>query len=77
MGQELLESREEGLTRIEITFTAGDQEGEDEILHPIFHERAQIELDRAERALSSVPGLCWHIPQLELLTKFTEIARRS
>ena len=62
MGQELHESREEGLTRIEITFTAMDLDGEDEILHHIFHERAAIELDRAERALKSVEGLCWHVP---------------
>ena len=62
MGQALSESREEGQSRIEITFTATNKAGEEEILHGMFHERAKIELDRAERALDSVDGLGWHIP---------------
>ena len=61
MGQALNESRDEGQSRIEITYTASSLEGEDEILHPIFHERAKIDLNRAERALDNVEGLGWHL----------------
>ena len=47
MGQALSESRCEGQSRIEITYTATSEEAEDELLHPIFYERAKIDLDAA------------------------------
>ena len=77
MGQALKESRDLGQSRIEITFTATSKEGEDEILHPVFYERAKIELDRAERALDSVKGLGWHLPLHELLTTFSEVTKQN
>ena len=52
-------------------------EGEDEILHPVFYERAKIELDRAERALDLVNGLGWHLPFHELLTTFSEVTKQN
>ena len=70
MGLALSECRDEGQSRIEITFKASNQAGEEEILDPMFYERARSELNRAERALDSVSGLCWHISHHELLTNF-------
>ena len=52
----------EGLMRIEITFTAVDRLGEDRIFHSGFLNQARKRLDLAERALSEVNGLVWHIP---------------
>ena len=75
MGQALAESRNEGQSRIEITYTATSEAAEDELLHPIFYERAKIDLDKAQRCLNQVVSLGWHIPMGELLEKFTEIAR--
>ena len=62
MGRALSESRNEGQSRIEITYTASTVAGEDEILHPIFHERAKIDLERVERALEAVNVVGWHLP---------------
>ena len=75
MGQALSENQNEGQSRIEITYTATTTAGEDEILHPIFHERAKIDLDQAERALETVNGLCWHLSLRELLENFTTATR--
>ena len=70
MGMALLESCDCGQSRIEITYTAIDVAGEEEILHGFFAERAKIDLNKAERALDRVDGLCWHLPLRELLDKF-------
>ena len=67
MGQALVESRDEGQSRIEITYTANILAAEDELLHLIFHERAKIDRNKAERALDSVDGLGWHLSLGELL----------
>ena len=76
MGLALAESRNEGQSRIEITYTANSLVAEDEILHPIFHERAKDDLNKAERALETVSGLGWHLPLDELLKKFSETTRQ-
>ena len=77
MGMALRESCNKGQSRIEITYTATDVAGEDEILHGFFPDRAKVDLDRAERALSRVDGLCWHIPICEMLDRFSTAAKRS
>ena len=41
MGRALSESRNEGQSRIEITYSATSATGEDELLRPAFHELAQ------------------------------------
>ena len=62
MGRALSESREEGLSRVEITYTATSRAGEDVMLDDSFHMRAQQDLDQAERALNSISELGWHLP---------------
>ena len=47
--------------------------GEDEILYPIFHERAKIDLDRAKRALETEDAVGWHT----LLDTFTAVVRSN
>ena len=77
MGRALHESRDEGQSRIEITYSATNAQEEDEILNGVFYLRAKIDLDRSERALNSVTGLGWHLPLHQLLSIFEEAARRS
>ena len=76
MGQALIESREEGQTRIEITYSAASKLAEDEILNGVFYLRAKIDLDRAERALNSVDRLGWHLPLQKLFDEFVESSRK-
>ena len=76
-GFALGESRNEGLSRIEITYTATEVASEDEILNGFFAERAKIDLDRAERALDKVNDLGWHLPMRELLDSFVTAAKQS
>ena len=59
MGYAIQESRGEGLSRIEITYTASDQAGEDEILDDEFPDRVTIDLNRAQLALNKVTKLGW------------------
>ena len=72
MGQALSESRNEGQSRIEITYSAANEEAEAEILNGFFYLRTEIDLDRVERALKSVDGLCWHLPIHHLLDEFVK-----
>ena len=58
MGQALSESRNEGQSRIEITYSAANEEAEAEIQNGFIYLRTEIDLDRVERALKSVNGLC-------------------
>ena len=66
MNQALMESRNEGQSRIEITYTATDLAGEAEILDDEFPQQTTIDLMDAEAALRQVKDLTWHIPQLQL-----------
>ena len=62
MGRALSESRQEGLSRIEITYTAISHADEDVMLDDSFHMLAQQDLYQAERALNSISELGWHLP---------------
>ena len=70
MGRALIESREVGLSRVEITYTVSSRAGEDVMLSDNFYKHAQQDLDQAERALNSISNLGWHLPQRELLDCF-------
>ena len=70
MGRALIESRKEGLSRVEITYTATSRAGEDVMLSDNFYKHAREDLDQAERALNSISNLGWHLPQHELLESF-------
>ena len=72
MNMALRESKDEGQSRIEITYTAQTKEAEEELLHQDFVERAKIDLNKAEDALNRVYGLGWHLPLYELLDQFVE-----
>ena len=75
MGQALLESRDVGLSRIEITYTNATKQDENTVLSPLFHQDAEKDLDNAQLALQSVEGLCWHLPLYKLLSTFDQMVR--
>ena len=77
MNLALRESRDEGQSRIEITYSAQTKEAQDELLDPDFAERAKIDLNRAEDALNRVYGLGWHLSLRELLDSFIKATRKN
>ena len=77
MGQALKESRDIGLSRIEITYTLGTKDLENEMLNPLFRHEAENDLGKVQLALSRVKGICWHLSQSDLLNAFVENTRRN
>ena len=75
MGKALKESQNEGTSRIEITYTAACSEAESEFFHPLFGIKTKTDLNLAQAALDQVPGICWHLPMLEMFNQFTEQVR--
>ena len=75
MQRKLQESINVGLSRIELTYTAASAESEDDFFSGVFHDQAEVDLNRAELALRKVPGLVWHLPIRELFDHFTEQVR--
>ena len=75
MGKALRESKDEGTSRIEITYTALNAESEAEFFHPLFGRKAETDLNLAQAALDQVPVLCWRLPMIEMFNKFNEVAR--
>ena len=71
----LKESINEGLSRIEISYNALNQEAENEIFHPLFGQQTSQNLQKAFLAMNSVPGLGWHLPMKELMENFIQDAR--
>ena len=77
MNMALRESKDEGQSRIEITYMASSKEAEQELLHQDFVERAKIDLNRVEDALNRVDGLGWHLSLIQLMERFVEAAKQS
>ena len=59
MGKALRESKDEGLFRIEITYTAKTVEAENELFHPLFGRKSEVDLNLAQVALGHVTDLVW------------------
>ena len=59
MGKAIRESKDEGLSRIEITYTARTAEAEAELFHPLFGRKSEVDLNLAQAALGQVSDLCW------------------
>ena len=59
MGKALRESNEEGLSRIEITYVAKTSEVGNELFHPLFGRKSEVDLNLAQAALDKVPGICF------------------
>ena len=70
MSKALKESQGEGLSRIEITYTATTLEAEKELFTMWFPDRAKRDLDSALSALNSVDGIGRHLPMHELFNGF-------
>ena len=75
MGKALRESKDEGTSRIEISYTASNAEAESEFFHPLFGRKAETDLNLAQAALDQIPDLCWRLPMIEMFNKFAEVAR--
>lgn len=75
MGQALTESRDAGLTRIEITYTADTRAKENWLLHRLFPPEAKQHISKVAQALSRVKGISWRLPLTKLLDTFTEKTR--
>ena len=75
MNQALQDSKDEGLSRVEITYTATTLQAEQHFFEPPFQEQAQLNLDAAMKALNAVDGICWHLPVRELFDGFVKHAR--
>lgn len=74
-GRALKESHEQGLTRIEITYTVSDVEGEKQLVADRFVDGAKVNLQNAFLALQSVRGLGWKVPLKTLHENFILHAR--
>ena len=62
MHRKLQESVNEGLSRIELTYSAASKTSEENFFNGVFHDQAVVDLNRVELALKKVPGLVWHLP---------------
>ena len=77
MGQALRESRDVGLSRIEITYTITNKDLENDMLNPLFRHEAENDLNKVQLALSRVKGICWHMSLIDLLNAFVENTRKN
>ena len=75
MAQALKETAENGMSRIEITYSADSIEGEEQLLGEDFFKESINDLDLALEAINKVDGLCWRVHLGELIDKFIELAR--
>ena len=75
MRQALRDSRETGLSRIEISYTATNRANENQLLAPFFGHEASHDLNKVQMALKNVKGLCWKLPVAKLLEDFVNGAR--
>ena len=66
MGKALRESKDEGLSRIEITYIAKTSEAENELFHPLFGRKSEVDLNLAQAALDQVPDICHKLPMKEM-----------
>ena len=77
MGQGLLACKDQGLSRIEITYSATCKIGESTLLNTLFYRYAEIDLNMAQTALNKVQGLGWELPMKAVFDSFVEKARVS
>ena len=70
MSEALRQTVLKGLSRVEITYNADSVESQQLLLSEVFLDAATLDLDRAQKAVNRVQGLCWDIPFLELYEKF-------
>ena len=75
MSRAFHESRDVGLSRIEITYTAKTKTAMYCFFEPYFLEMAKRHMDLAFGALNKMDGLCWHVPQKQLFETFSEKAK--
>ena len=71
----LKETQQMGLSRIEISYYADSEEAERLLLEDSFAETMHNDLDQVQAALNSIDGLCYHLPQINILKEFNELCK--
>ena len=71
MLRKLRDSCHEGLSRIELTYTAGSRASEEAFFNGVFPDQAKVDLNRVQPALNRVAGISWHLSTKNLLDHFT------
>ena len=75
MGLAHRESQDLGMTRIEISYSASTKDIENDLLHPLFQDYANRDLNLVQTALSNIKDVIWHIPLTKLMNSFIELSR--
>ena len=75
MRQAIRETVDNGLSRIEITYSTTTKAGEDMMLSPEFNEEAEADLHVVHHALNKVEGICWKLPLKTILDHFCLTAK--
>ena len=72
MGMTLREFQDEGVLRIEISYTASGVKGEEEMLSPGFPQRTIDDLDTVLEILEGIEGIGFKLSYADLLQGFSE-----
>ena len=75
MSRALADSREAGLTRIEITYQAFTPEAEKSIWGPFFLQSAYDDLAKVQTALGKVAGVCWTVHMKDMFDNFQNMTK--
>ena len=75
MGLAHRECQDLGMTRIEISYSASTKDIENDLLHPLFQDYANRDLNLVQTALSNIKDVIWHIPLTKLMNSFIELSR--
>ena len=69
------ETLQTGLSRIEISYYTDSHLAEDQLLADRFAQRTVDDLDKVQRALNSLSGICYRVPLLSLLGIFSDTVK--
>ena len=73
----LMEFKDEGMTRIEITYNAPSPEAEEAIFGVGFAERASSDINKVLDTLNKIEGIGYKLKMLDLLKTFSNTVRSS
>ena len=77
MQRVLQEFKNEGITRIEISYSADSVQAENILLHPLFAYHAAKDIGMVLEILNYTSGIGFGLSMMELLQTFEEMAKRA
>ena len=77
MQRVLQEFQDEGILRIEISYTASSLKAEEKLLSPGFPQRAIADLDAVLEILKKTDGIGFKLKMADLLESFSDTAKKS